>query len=97
MIYGISLLLLLSAGMNFLLSWYIREYIKRVREVRNSTLDFKNAIDNYKEALERLGRMEIYHGEPVIQAIMENTYFVIGEQEKLSSSLSQILGEETNG
>jgi|TARA_R110000824_G_scaffold125178_5_gene284142 hypothetical protein len=96
MIYVLSLTTIVSLAANALLIWYIHEYIKRVRQIQRTTIKFRKITDNYKEALEKLTRMEIYYGEPTIQTLMESTYFVIDQQDKLSSSLLQILGEEKN-
>ena len=77
-----------------MLVWYVREYIKRIRAVYEELEGFRETVDNYNEALEKLTRMEVYHGEPTIQAIMENTFYLIEYQKSVSSSLLQILGED---
>lgn len=94
MSYFLGFILTISLSINIMLVWYVREYIKRIRAVYEELEGFRETVDNYNEALEKLTRMEVYHGEPTIQAIMENTFYLIEYQKSVSSSLLQILGED---
>lgn len=94
MSYFLGFILTISLSTNIMLIWYVREYIKRIRAVYEELEGFRETVDNYNEALEKLTRMEVYHGEPTIQAIMENTVYLIEYQKSVSSSLLQILGED---
>lgn len=94
MSYLLGFILLISVSINIVLIWYVREYIRRIRDVYQNLQDFKETVDNYNDALEKLTKMEVYHGEPTIQAIMENTFYLMEYQNNMSSSLLQILGEE---
>jgi len=94
MSYFLGFLLTISIGINIMLVWYVREYINRIRKVYEDLQDFSETVNNYNDALEKLTRMEVYHGEPTIQAIMENTFYLIEYQDNISSSLLQILGED---
>ena len=80
MSYVLGFLLVASVSINFMLIWYVREYIKRIREVYQDLQEFRENVNNYNDTLEKLTRMEAYHGEPTIQAIMENTFYLIEYQ-----------------
>ena len=94
MSYFLGFILTLSLSINIMLVWYVREYIKRIRAVYEELEGFREAVDNYNETLEKLTKMEVYHGEPTIQAIMENTFYLIEYPKSGSSSLLQTLGED---
>ncbi len=94
MSYFLGFLLLVSSVINIMLVWYVREYTRRIRVVYQDLEDFRDTVNSYSENLEKMTKMEVYHGEPIIEAMMENTFYLLEYQNNISSSLSQILGED---
>mgnify|MGYP003115554156 FL=1 len=91
MIYIISIALGLSFVVNILLYWYIREYLKSLAEVRTSILEFQKDVYDYNESLQSVLAMEIYHGEPTIEALVKNTQQVSESFDELGSVITNLL------
>ena len=94
MSYLLGFLLLVSISINIMLIWYVREYVSRIQKVYEDLQDFGEIVNDYNQSLEKITNMEVYHGEPTIEAMIQNTFFLLEYQSSISSSLLQILGEE---
>ena len=91
MIYIVTIFLVLSIGANVVLWWYIREYLKSLNDVQVSLEYFQEEVEEYNESLQSLLAMEIYNGEPTVEALVKNTQQISSSFEELSYIITNLL------
>ena len=91
MIYIVSIFLGLSIFVNVVFWWYIREYLKSLNEIQVSLRDFQEEVEEYSESLQSFLSMEIYHGEPTIEALVKNTQQILSSFTDLGYVITNLL------
>jgi len=85
---------IISALINILLIWYIREYMKRVQTWWETLGFFKQSVLQYKILIKEVYDMEVYYGEPIIQSLLKETKQMIETYDELDILVSQMLGND---
>ena len=52
---------------------YIKYLIKQIKNISRDFLVVKEMLSNYEESLKRVYETEMFYGEPVLQALVEQT------------------------
>tara|TARA_R100001086_G_scaffold249517_1_gene189542 strand:+ start:410 stop:703 length:294 start_codon:yes stop_codon:yes gene_type:complete len=92
----VSVFLVISVVMNMLLVWYIRESIKRINNLWQTFSVFQDVLVEYYETLEKVYKMDIYYGEPVIENMIKKTSELLSLYDNLKYLTDEIVSGENN-
>ena len=67
------MLILLFATTTAFCGLYIKYLIGRIKEVSNDFLEVKTIVESYESSLKIVYESETFYGEPVLQALVEQT------------------------
>jgi hypothetical protein len=84
----------MSILINGLLVWYIRRLLLSVKNIDNLLQEFQTLTTGYAKSLDSVYGMEMYHGEPIIQQMMENTKLIIDNYFVLRGEIDNILDNQ---
>ena len=73
----LGLILLLFMVITSLLIWFSFKIVKRVFLIEEGVTNLHDIVENFYEHLEEINKMDTYHGEPVIQSLLEHSKNVV--------------------
>ena len=77
MIIVLGLVLVLFMMITALLVWFSFKMVKRVFLIEEGVTDLREIVKNFYEHLEEVNQMDTYHGEPVIQSLVDHSKNVV--------------------
>ena len=84
----ILIALIISVGLNALFIWYIIKILSKLLYMSDNLGDLYITFRSFEEYVDELFQMEIYHGEPVIEELIERTKAVREEVENFEQIYS---------
>ena len=92
----LSLLLVLSAVLNVLLVWYIKQLIDKLLYISNNIDELFETLDEYSNHVSEVYSMETYYGDPVIENLLSHSRNITKEVEAYGE-LKTLFKEEEEG
>lgn len=89
----IGLLLIISAGFNGFLSWFIYRSLVRQSDLVALVEDLEYKLDYFKQHLEGIYELPMYHGEPTIQNLIEHSRLLLASFNKFNEDYQVFNGE----
>ena len=83
MIYwnGALLLLVVSLLINFLFIWYLRQLLGRFGYICTNIFELKKTVDLYVTHLALVSELEMFHGDPHIEQLIQHTADLLAQLE----------------
>jgi len=84
----IPIILAISVALNIVFVWYILKILSKLLYTSDNLGDLYIIFSSFEEYVDNLFQMEMYHGEPVIEGLIERTKIVREELEKFEEIYS---------
>ena len=72
-IIWLSLVLVISITMNCFAFWYIRKVVDKFTFISENLADLVMVVENYKEHLKQVYKMEMFYGDETLEYLMSHT------------------------
>jgi len=89
-------LLTVSAVFNVIFLWYIYRFTSWHHNFFDDTAVLFTNLENYRNHVDSLFEMQVYHGEPTIQALLEHSADVTDEVDAFITENNTIFGYISN-
>jgi hypothetical protein len=68
----LSIILVLSIALNFLLGWYVVKLLQKIRTFTEGIFDIVEKLNLLSGHLETIYQLEMFYGEPVLQNLIKH-------------------------
>lgn len=68
----LSIILVLSIALNFLLGWYVVKLLQKIRTFTEGIFDIVEKLQLLSGHLETIHQLEMFYGEPVLQNLIKH-------------------------
>jgi hypothetical protein len=68
----LSIILVLSIALNFLLGWYVIKLLQKIRTFTEGIFDIVEKLNLLSGHLETIYQLEMFYGEPVLQNLIKH-------------------------
>ncbi len=68
----LSIILVLSIALNFLLGWYVVKLLQKIRTFTEGIFDIVEKLNLLAGHLETIHQLEMFYGEPVLQNLIKH-------------------------
>jgi len=75
----LSIVLVLSIALNFLLGWYITKLLQKIRTFTEGIFDIVEKLNLLGGHLETIHQLEMFYGEPVLQNLIKHLKVMVAD------------------
>jgi len=73
----LSIILVLSIALNFLLGWYVVKLLQKIRTFTDGIFDIVEKLQLLSGHLETIYQLEMFYGEPVMQNLIKHLKVIV--------------------
>ncbi len=75
----VPFLLYVSAVINLILLWYVKNVLSQTEVVQDNVLEIFEKLDVFSDHLEQVHAMEMFYGEPILQDLINHSKQLIND------------------
>ena len=75
----LSIILVLSIALNFLLGWYVVKLLQKIRTFTEGIFDIVEKLNLLSGHLETIHQLEMFYGEPVLQNLIKHLKVMVAD------------------
>ncbi len=75
----LSIILVLSIALNFLLGWYVVKLLQKIRTFTEGIFDIVEKLNLLAGHLETVHQLEMFYGEPILQNMIKHLKVMVAD------------------